>query len=182
MRFSTTKSFFMAAGLLALGGAASACTFEAGVDVPGTGGSAPVSSTGTLTQRWSIGGQFNTRLCTTYGADRMQLVIRDQSSRLVARAFQPCEQMQMSVKLPEGSYYGDAWLIASDGTRVSTTLALEPFRILRGTETYIDTDFPLSSLLTAYGALEAVEALESSDGGATDDAEDADDAVDESSP
>lgn len=93
----------------------------------------------------------------TYGADRMQLVIRDHAGRLIAQAFQPCEEMQMSVKLIEGSYLGDTWLIASDGSRVSTTLSLRPFQIRRNTETFIDTDFPISSLLTAYGALESSE-------------------------
>lgn len=84
----------------------------------------------------------------------MQLVIRDPSGQVVARAFQPCEEMQMSVKLAPGSYSGDAWLIGSDGTPVSTTLSLTPFQIVQSTETFIDTNFPLSSLLSRYGMLD----------------------------
>lgn len=156
---SSRKWFVVAVPMFALGYATVGCTFEAGVDVPGTGGAPPIppAASGTLTQRWSIGSQFNPRLCVTYGADRMQLVIRDHAGRLIAQAFQPCEEMQMSVKLIEGSYLGDTWLIASDGSRVSTTLSLRPFQIRRNTETFIDTDFPISSLLTAYGALESSE-------------------------
>jgi hypothetical protein len=79
----------------------------------------------------------------------MELVVRDASGYIVARAFQPCQEMQMSVKLPTGSYLADAWFLGADGRKVSTTLSLRPFEILRGTETFIDTDFPISSLLTA---------------------------------
>lgn len=148
MRSSTTNWFFSTIALGTLGAAALGCSFEAAVDVPNTR-PPPATPTGTLTQRWSIGGRFDTRACVAYGADRMQIVIRDESGYIVARAFQPCEEMQMSVKLPTGSYLGDAWLISSDGTKVSTTLSLQPFQIVRSTETFIDTDFPVSSLLTA---------------------------------
>lgn len=156
MRSSNTNWFFLGTALFALGTAASGCSFDAALDVTRPGGP-PTAATGTLTQRWSIGGQFNERFCVTYGADRMQLVIRDRAGALVARAFQPCEEMEMSVTLAEGSYTGDAWLIGADGERVSTTLPLRPFRIARGTETFIDTDFPVSSLLTAFGALASSE-------------------------
>lgn len=130
------------------------CSFEAAVDVPGTNQPPPNTPIGTLTQRWSIGDRFDARYCTTYGADRMQLVIRDTAGQVVARAFQPCEEMQMSVKLSPGSYSGETWLIGTDGTPVSTTLSLTPFQIVPSTETFIDTNFPLSSLLTRYGMLD----------------------------
>jgi len=170
MRSFTTNRFFSTIAAWVLGLATYGCSFEAGVDIPGTRLGTP---TGTLTQRWSIGGRFDTRSCATYGADRMQLVIRDTSGRVVAQAFQPCEEMQMSVKLATGSYVGDVWLIAADGRKVSTTLSLQPFQIVRSTETFIDTDFPTSSLLTAYSSLASTsEALES----------DSEDETDEESP
>jgi len=146
-----TKRFLRTIAMSSLGWALSACSFEAAVDVPGTNPPPPSTPIGTLTQRWSVGGSFDTRYCTTYGADRMQLVIRNQSGQVVARAFQPCEEMQMSVKLAPGTYTGDAWLIGRDGTPVSTTLSLTPFQIVPSTETFIDTNFPISSLLTRYG-------------------------------
>jgi hypothetical protein len=162
MRASTTNWFFSTIATCALGAATWGCTFEAAVDVPGND-PPPGTPTGTLTQRWSIGGRFDTRACVTYGVDRLQLLIRDTAGGIVARAFQPCEEMQMSVTLATGSYLGDAWLIDTDGRKVSTTLALKPFRILQNTETFIDTDFPISSLLTGYLRLESSsEALESS--------------------
>ncbi len=149
MRSSMTNWFCSTIATWTLGAAALGCSFDAGIDIPGTRPPPAENPTGTLTQRWSIGGRFDARACIAYGADRMQIVIRDTAGYIVARAFQPCEEMQMSVKLTTGSYVGDAWLIASDGTKVSTTLSLRPFQILRGTETFIDTDFPVSSLLTA---------------------------------
>ena len=156
-----TNKFYATIATWTLSAAVCGCSLEAAVDVPGTS-PPPGTPTGTLTQRWSIGGRFDSRACTTYGADRMQLVIRDSSGAIVARAFQPCEEMQMTVTLATGSYLGDAWLIDYDGRKVSTTLSLKPFRVVRSTETFIDTDFPISSLLTAYGGLElTVEALDS---------------------
>jgi hypothetical protein len=164
MRSSTTKWFVQTIVTCALGAATWGCTIEAGVDVPPTNRPPPNTPSGTLTQRWSIGGRFDQRSCSTFQADRMQLVIRDAYGQIAATAFQPCEEMEMSVRLPTGSYTGEAWFISSSGARVSTTLNLQPFTIARSTETFIDTDFPISSLHTAYGRLESTgEALESTD-------------------
>ncbi len=151
MRSFTTNWFFSKMATWTIAIAACGCTLDAGIGIPGSQPPPPPLETpsGTLTQRWSIGSRFDTRACVAYGAYRMELVIRDTAGYIVARAFQPCEEMQMSVKLPTGSYVGDAWFLAADGTKVSTTLSLRPFEILNGTETFIDTDFPISSLLTA---------------------------------
>jgi len=118
------------------------CVADASVYVP------VGRDSGEVTQRWSIGGRFDRSLCRVYGADRMELIIRDMSGSTVARAYQPCEEMQMTVDLPEGTYTGDARLIGRDGSEVSTTLELRPFRIVEDVETFIDTDFPRSSMLT----------------------------------
>jgi hypothetical protein len=105
--------------------------------------------TGVLTTRWSIDSAFDDRLCADYYANQMELVVVDMSGYEVARANQPCEQFEMSVELPTGSYAADATLIGYDNAPVSTTLSLQPFQIVRDTEIFIDTDFPASSLLTA---------------------------------
>lgn len=152
MRDSIMKWAGSAAFVLSLAAAVVGCQAEAAVLVPV--GREP----GQVTQRWSIGGRFDSRLCRTYGADRMELIIRDTTGRTVARAYQPCEELQMSVDLPEGTYLGDARLIARDGSEVSTTLELQPFRILQGTETFIDTDFPRSSMLTVLSVDEDASA------------------------
>ncbi|MDI1446168.1 hypothetical protein [Polyangium sp. 6x1] len=142
MRDSILKWAGPVAFVLSLAPATMGCQAEGGIYVPVT------RDTGTVTQRWSLGGRLDGRLCRTYGADRMELIIRDTSGRMVARAYQPCEELQMTVTLPEGTYVGDAKLIASDGSEVSTTLPLRPFRIYQGTDTFVDTDFPSSSMLT----------------------------------
>ena len=171
MRTSVKNWFYQTIAACTLGTAVWGCALDASVGVTGNNPPPPPPPIpiGTITQRWSLGGQFDARYCRSFGADRMQLVIRDASNQIAATAFQPCSEMQMSVKLPIGSYTADAWLIATDGTRVSTTLSLSPFQILRNTETFIDTDFPTTSLLTsgllrAYGTLvsngEALEANE----------------------
>lgn len=151
MRLSPTNWLFRTIAVGCLGAAGLGCSLDATLGIPTTNPPPPVTPTGTLTQRWSIGGRFDARFCATYRADRMQLVVRDQAGRVVAQAFQPCEQLQMSLTLPTGSYSGDVWLIGSDGTPVSTTLTLRPFQIVRGTETFIDTDFPISSLYAGLG-------------------------------
>ncbi|UQA61956.1 hypothetical protein [Polyangium aurulentum] len=130
-----------AVALVALS-ASSACVAEADLVVAGNG------PTGVLTTRWSIAGAFNDRLCADYYADKMELVIVDAGGSEVARAYQSCEQFEMSVELPTGSYSADATLIGYDDAPVSTTLTLQPFRIVRDTEIFVDTDFPTSSLLT----------------------------------
>jgi len=128
--------------LLSLAPAAIGCQAEGAVFVP------VGRSTGTVTQSWSLGGRFDAGRCRMFGADRMELVIRDTAGRTVARAYQPCRELQMTVTLPEGTYLADATLLGSDGAEVSTTLNLQPFRILRNTDTHVDTDFPTSSMLT----------------------------------
>ncbi|MDI3284966.1 hypothetical protein [Polyangium sp. 15x6] len=156
MRNSILKSAGSAAFMLTLAASTAGC--PVGDDVYVVFG----NESGRVTQRWSIGGRFDRSLCRTYGADRMELVIRDMSDRTVARAYQPCEEMQMSVRLPEGMYKGDATLIARDGSEVSTTLELLPFRIIADTTTPVDTDFPTSSMLTVL-SVDAVAASEDVD-------------------
>ena len=151
MRFSTTNWFVRTISISCFGLATLGCSLDAAVDVTGPPPPAPSTPTGSLTQRWSIGGQFDTRFCAVYGADRMSLVIRDNAGQVVARAFQPCEELRMTVTLATGSYSAEAVLITTDGTPVSTTLSLRPFQIVRNTETFVDTDFPISSLLSRYG-------------------------------
>jgi hypothetical protein len=109
------------------------------------------SGLGTVTQRWSIGGRFDPGLCAIYAADRMELTVKDTAGNIVARAYQPCREMQMSVTLAVGTYIADAVLIGSDGSAVSTTLPLRPFRVRDGRDTFVDTDFPASSMLTVLG-------------------------------
>lgn len=142
MRDSIMKWAGSLAFVLSLAAGVAGCQAEAAVLVP------VGDDSGQVTQRWSIGGRFDRSLCRVYGADRMELVIRDMSGRTVARAYQPCEELQMTVDLPEGTYVGDARLIGRDGSEVSTTLELQPFRIIEDTETFIDTDFPRSSMLS----------------------------------
>jgi hypothetical protein len=108
----------------------------------------PSGNDGTFTVQWSVGGRFNASQCAAYGADQMELVITDASGRRVATAYQPCEEMKMTVPLPPGSYVADARLLDVRGRPVSTTLNLQPFSIYRGTDTAADTDFPASSMLT----------------------------------
>lgn len=142
MHNSIVKWARSAAFVLTLAASTAGCAADAAIYVP------VGRDSGEVTQRWSIGGRFDRRLCRTYGADRMELIIRDTAGGIVARAYQPCEEMQMTVDLPEGRYFGEAKLIARDGSEVSTTLELQPFRIFEDTETFIDTDFPRSSMLT----------------------------------
>jgi len=140
---------------LFLAGIVPACVAAPEIIVPAHG-----SGLGTLTQRWSIGGRFDPGLCAVYAADRMELTIRDTAGNVVARAYQPCSEMQMSVTLAVGTYVGDAVLIGSDGAAVSTTLHLQPFRVSDGTDELVDTDFPASSMLTVLGIRFSSEAAE----------------------
>jgi len=142
MRNPMVKKACSAAFMLALAASTAGCPIESEVFVP------IGRDTGTVTQRWSIGGRFDAGRCRMFGADRMELVIRDTAGRTVARAYQPCREQQMTVTLREGTYVADATLLGSDGAEVSTTLNLQPFRILRNTDTFVDTDFPTSSMLT----------------------------------
>jgi len=139
-----------AIAIVLLGTFAAGCTAEASVGPIGV-----PPGNGTLTQNWSIGSRsprIDPSLCATYGADRMELVIKDTRGRVVASAEQNCEEGEMTVTLPEGSYVADAVLIAADNTDVSTTLQLEPFRIYDGRDTFVDTDFPIDSMLTVLAA------------------------------
>jgi len=142
MMHSMMKWAGRAVAFVALTASASACVAEADFVVAGNG------PTGVLTTRWSIAGTFDDRLCADYYAERMELVIANASGGAAGTFSQPCEQFELSVELPTGSYVADATLIGYDGAPVSTTLTLQPFRIVRDTEIFVDTDFPADSLLT----------------------------------
>jgi hypothetical protein len=131
------------AAAVALAVAAPACVVGADTVVAGSG------PTGTLTARWSVAGAFDNRVCANYGANQMELVILDASGRQVANAYQPCEQFEMTVEMPVGTYTANATLLGYDNRPVSTTLPVQAFRIVRDTDIFIDTDFPADSLYTA---------------------------------
>lgn len=155
MNESIVKRGRYALAALFLAGIVPACVASPEIIVPVRG-----SGLGTLTQRWSIGGRFDPGLCAVYAADKMELTIKDTAGNVVARAYQPCREMQMSVTLAVGTYVADAVLIGSDGSAVSTTLPLQPFRINDGRDRFVDTDFPASSMLTVLGIRFSSEAGE----------------------
>jgi hypothetical protein len=126
-----------AIGVLALG--ASGCFVDAGTVTAG-------EPTGTLTTRWSIANSFDAGLCDYYSVDEIELAVYDRGGT-TTRAYQPCEDFELTLELPIGSYEADATMIGFDNEAVSTTLALAPFQIIRDRDLLIDTDFPSDAFL-----------------------------------
>lgn len=128
-------------------GALSGCSLAVSPGPPGPGPGVAPASGGTITVDWLVAGTDDPRLCASYGADQIEVVVYDQSGSEVATANAPCGSFSVTVPLPEGSYSADVTLVDRGGNSVTTTKPLNNLDVVPGTDLAVSLDFPTSSIL-----------------------------------
>jgi hypothetical protein len=102
---------------------------------------------GTLTVEWSVDDSFDRDACADFGADYMELIVYDRRGRTETEVEASCDDFDVTIDLPSGSYSLDATLIDRRDRAVTTTLALDDVRVYEDDETLLPLDFPADSLL-----------------------------------
>ena len=102
-------------------------------------------ATGTVTVSWTVAGSHSAPACSQFGAEQLELVVRDSAQRPVTTVRAPCTDFSVRVTLPRGNYEAEARLVDASGNDVSTALPIPDIRIVPGTNLTIDTEFPSTS-------------------------------------
>ena len=103
--------------------------------------------TGTLTVHWTIDGQRSSLDCADFGADRLELIIYDETGAEVDEVQPYCESFAVSDELLEGSYFADVTLVDSSDRSATLTKTLDALDIIAGTDLDVAVDFPVDSFL-----------------------------------
>jgi len=101
--------------------------------------------TGTLTTTWTLDGSSGSDVCGYFQVDRVHVVIADDAGFVVADEEPFCEDFDVSFDLSIGPYSSEVTLLDAGGGAVSDTIVTD-VDVLRGTETFVDVDFPPSSI------------------------------------
>lgn len=108
---------------------------------------APAPRTGTLTVAWTVNDSRSPVACAQFGADDFELIINDRARRPITTRTATCTDFTLTVRLPPGTYEGDATLIDARSRARTTTLPLHDIDIRPGADLTIEIDFPTSSRL-----------------------------------
>lgn len=106
-----------------------------------------VSDTGTLTVDYTIEGTTDSYACLDYGVSDVELVVYTASGARVAEQEAYCDDFQVSITLPPGSYTADVTLIDEVDRAMSVTKPLYDLRVFSDAELVVDLDFPPDSML-----------------------------------
>jgi hypothetical protein len=101
--------------------------------------------TGTLTTTWTLDGSSGSEVCGYFQVDRVHVVIADDAGFVVADEEPFCEDFDVSFDLSIGPYSSEVTLLDAGGGAVSDTIVTD-VDVLRSTETFVDVDFPPSSI------------------------------------
>ena len=101
---------------------------------------------GTFVQRWTIEGSTDDDRCERFGADRMRVVLYDESGDVQATEFASCKSFELSVFLRAKAYKGSATFVGSGGDVVSASLPIERFTIAVHEETSRSLDFTAAQM------------------------------------
>ena len=126
---------------------AGALAIVSGCSVRAEPGPVVVPSDGSLTVDWTIDDTKDPTYCAHYAASSIQIAVTASDGADAGTYEQDCEAFQTTLSLPPGEYSATAVLIDSAGTHVTTTIDINPFRIVSGTDLNTPIDFPLSSFL-----------------------------------
>jgi hypothetical protein len=125
-----------------LGGAAAAtgCTGDAAVEV-----STVPAGVGSLTLHWSIDGSFDPFACDAFAVANARVDIYDFEGVPISTTFVDCRAFSATFDLSPGRYSARIEMVDSANVERSTSVPVEPFTIVAGTNLNIDTDFPRDS-------------------------------------
>jgi hypothetical protein len=100
---------------------------------------------GILTVVWTIDGVADPADCAFYGFDRFELAVYDIFDDPVVTSTSFCEDLELSISLPEGSYSADATLIDRFDRAATTTQLIDAIDIIEDDELVTFVDFPARS-------------------------------------
>jgi hypothetical protein len=101
---------------------------------------------GTLTVEWTVDDSTDSDACFDFDGRDLELIVYDSRDDVAADLRAPCDEFEVAIDLPDGSYGIDATLLDRSGRAVTTTLALDDIDVFAGEETVIPIDFPVDSL------------------------------------
>ena len=113
-------------------------TSDGPVDVGG-------ASDGTLILDWTIDGSTDPDRCNQSSSETLEIIVVPLNGRQSRSFSQTCDLFATSIDLAPGDYEASALLVDSAGQARTTTLDIDPFRIIGNDELSIPIDFPASS-------------------------------------
>lgn len=132
----TNSGWLVVVSMMAFGG--SGCIIDATQTNPPSG-------QGSVEIDWAINRGRDPSQCAQSVVDAIAIDIYDESGRSVGSYGAVCESFATSITLYSGNYTANATLVDGAGRPRTTTVALEPFTVRRGTILQIPIDFSSSS-------------------------------------
>ena len=115
----------------------------------GGGGEATITTVpdraGSVTLRWSVDGSFDPSACDAFAVESARIDLYDANGNPFSTTFIECRAFSSRIDLAPGRYSARIEMVDVDGTPRSTSLAIQPFTIVSGTNLNIDSDFPRDS-------------------------------------
>lgn len=115
----------------------------------GGGGEAYVSTVpdrvGSVTLRWSVDGSFDPGACDAFAVANARIDIYDANGQPISTTFVDCRAFSATIDLNAGRYSARLEMVDEANSPRSTSLPIQPFTIVSGTNLNIDSDFPRDS-------------------------------------
>lgn len=124
---------------------AAACAAMAGCYADATVGTTYAPATGSVTLRWSVDGSFDPAACDAFFVADARVDLYDAGGTPIRTQFIDCRQFSVRFDLPEGRYSARLEMTDAGQQPRSTSLPVNSFAIVGGTNLNIDTDFPRDS-------------------------------------
>jgi len=120
------------------------CFVQASSDAPPP--PPPPPSVGQLTLRWTVDEMVDGNVCIMGQASAIDIVLAMTDGQPAGEYQASCSDFSTNMStLRSGDYVGTARLIGSAGQARTTTLQMNPFAIVSGSQLVIEIDFPASS-------------------------------------
>ena len=126
--------------LLGLGG----CVVRSTSDPPIVDTS-PVVVDGTWILDWTIDGSTDPNRCNQSSSTTLEILVEPSAGGQASSYSSWCDSFAASIDLAPGDYFATAVLVDAGGNARTTTLDIDPFRILGNDELRTPIDFPASS-------------------------------------
>jgi hypothetical protein len=100
---------------------------------------------GTVTVDWTVDGVKDPSECRQATVSEIDVVVQTPEGDVVGEYRQDCETFATSISLPPGDYTANAVLLDGAGTERTTSVDVDPFTVVGGTDLDVPIDFPASS-------------------------------------
>jgi len=115
----------------------------------GGGGEATITTVpdraGSVTLRWSVDGSFDPAACDAFALANARIDLYDANGQPISTTFIDCRAFSSRIELSPGRYSARIEMVDGNGVERSTSLPIQPFTIVSGTNLNIDSDFPRDS-------------------------------------